>query len=207
MDTSLQSPSLYKRVCEDQRARCRVQRLHAAPSPLAPDWWLTQTTHHLQRHCTNPVRVKHRLSKNPLQHLMMFSHISTQKKKKKKDQGCNISVKQDLSFPWHLLAFLTEVKKCCVYSGLGTRTFHQKHVPPGARLQTPGDREHPGLVGGKVWEALHTQAFEMYFFFPLLTERGVKRTYLFVKTAATSRKALKTSSWSSWSPLDFPLRC
>lgn len=48
------SPSLYKYVCKDQCARRRVQSLNAALSPLAPDWWLTQTTHHLQRHCTDP---------------------------------------------------------------------------------------------------------------------------------------------------------
>lgn len=63
--------------------------------------------------------------------LDVFPHFNLKKKKRKErkieiDQGCSISVQQELSFPWHLLTFLIKVKEYCVYPGLSTRTLHQE---------------------------------------------------------------------------------
>ncbi|EOB07408.1 hypothetical protein Anapl_03581 [Anas platyrhynchos] len=102
-----------------------------APFPLLPTVWLFRTGpstfHSMAALC--PANV-----------------YKQQTQSFQQDECLPISMHADVQQP--------EVKKCCVYSGLGTRTFHRKHVPPGARLQTPGDREHPGLVKIKINEEL-----------------------------------------------------
>lgn len=88
------SPSLYKCACRDQCAQHWVQRLNAALSPLAPDWRLTQTTHHLQRHSTDPIVWERQAYPKPSVTSQMFSYIRKKKQQKtKQDQGYSICVK------------------------------------------------------------------------------------------------------------------
>lgn len=86
------SPSLYKCACRDQCAQRWVQRLNAALSPLAPDWWLTQTTHHLHRHCTDPSVWEMQASPKPSATSQVFSHLKKNTKNKKKTNKIKVAV-------------------------------------------------------------------------------------------------------------------